>query len=119
MSEVPESQPRQADRLIYAGLLGLSVAGVFQLVGKETMSEPLLVGAYFFASAVPLLAAGLVTDYARRAGIDVPKSRDVMGLLGAGGAVAGLGSLFFHFGVGPCLVYAAGCVIGFVLVRRL
>jgi len=119
MAEAPEPQPREADRLIYAGLLGLAAASVLQLIDKEASDVPLLVGAYCFAAAMPLLAVGLITDYARRAGADVPRWRDMIGVLGAVAAVAGLGALLLHFGVGVCAVFAAGCILGFILIRQL
>src|SRR5262245_25816766 len=109
MAETLDPQPREADRLIYAGLLGLAVAGVLQLVDKDASDLPLLVGAYCFAAAMPLLAVGLVTDYARRTGTNVPRWRDVIGVFGAVATVVGLGALLLHFGVGVCAVFAAGC----------
>jgi hypothetical protein len=119
MIDTPEPHHRDADRLIYAGLLGLGAAGLLQLIDKGASSEPLMVAAYSFAFAMPLLAVGLITDYARRAGADLPRWRNAIGGLGAAAAVGGLGAMFFHIGVGVCVVFSVGCVIGLILIRRL
>src|SRR5262245_35071969 len=111
MPYAPESHPRDADRLIYAGLLGLSAAGVIELVDKDALNTPQLIGVYAFALAIPLLAVGLITDYARRAGTHIPRWRDLLGVIGALASVFGLASLFFHFGVGPGVFFAAGCIV--------
>ncbi len=110
---------READRLIFAGLLGLAAAGVIQLSDKSDLAAAQLVEVYAFAVAIPLLAVGLVTDYARRAGETIPLWREALGLLGAVAAVVGLGALFFHFGTGPGVVFVAVTVLGVVLVRLL
>ena len=51
-------------------------------------APPLLAGAYCLAAAMALLAVGLSTHHAHRAGADVPRWRDVIGVLGALAAVA-------------------------------
>src|SRR3954470_4327520 len=99
-AESPRQNPRDADRLIYAGLLGLGAATVIQLVDKTDLDTAQEVGAYAFAAAIPFLAAGLVADYARQAGTRIPPLYDLVGFLGALSAVTGLGSMFFHFGAG-------------------
>src|SRR5262245_32318421 len=114
-----DPHPRDADRLIYAGLLGLSAAAVIQMADKEGLNTPQMVAGYFFALAIPLLAVGLITDYARRGGTFIPWWRDLLGLAGALAAVVGLGALFFHFGIGPGVIFALGCVVGLILVRLL
>jgi hypothetical protein len=119
MSASPDPHPREADRLIFAGLLGLSAAGVIQLSDKSDLDLAQLVEVYAFAVAIPLLAVGLITDYARRAGTHIPTWRDALGAIGALAAVVGLGGLFFHFGIGPGVVFAAGVLVGFVLIRLL
>jgi hypothetical protein len=119
MTESPEPHPRDADRLIYAGLLGLSAAAVIQLSEKSDLNLALTVEVTAFAVALPLLAVGLVTDYARRAGTFIPPWRDLIGILGSLAAIVGLGALFFNFGIAPGAVFAALCFIGFVLVRML
>jgi len=70
-------------------------------------------------SPSPLLAVGLVTDYARRAGERIPAWREAIGLVGALAAVVGLAALFFHFGAGPGGVFLAVTAVGVVLVRML
>jgi hypothetical protein len=119
MSESSESHPREADRLIYAGLLGLAAAGVIQLSDKSDLDIALTIEVWAFAVAIPLLAVGLITDYARRAGTSIPSWRDLIGLAGSLAAVVGLGGLFFHFGTTPGVLFAVCCVVGFVLVRLL
>jgi hypothetical protein len=114
-----DPHPRDADRLIFAGLLGLSAAAVIQMADKDDLKWPQLISAWCFAVAIPLLAVGLVTDYARRAGTTIPKWRDLLSLAGALAAVCGLGALFFHFGIGVGALFAAVCVAGLVLVRLL
>src|SRR5262245_40114403 len=119
MPTSPDSHPRDADRLIFAGLLGLAAAGVIQLSDKSELSLCQFVEVCAFAVAIPLLAVGLITDYARRAGTHIPAWRDALGALGALAAVVGLGGLFFHFGVAPGAVFAGTAVAGFVLIRLL
>jgi hypothetical protein len=119
MADSPDHHPRDADRLIYAGLLGLTAAAVIQLSDKGDLNTPQLVGVYSFAVAAPLLAVGLVTDYARRAGAPISGWRDLIGVGGALAAVVGFGALYFHFGVGVGAVYSAGCILGLILVRQL
>jgi hypothetical protein len=116
----PSDPPtREADRLIYGGLLGLAAASIVQMSDKEDIDIPQIIAVYAFAVAIPVLAVGLITDYARRAGASLPFWRDLIGILGTVSAVAGLGALFFHFGTGIGIVFVAGCLLGFVLVRTL
>jgi hypothetical protein len=119
MSEQPTSPFREADRLIYAGLLGLAAAGVIQLSDKSDLNIAQTVEVYSFALAIPLLTVGLVSDYARRAGTSIPRWLDGFGVLGCIAAVVGLGAVFCHFGIGPGAVFAGGGVLGFILMRRL
>lgn len=114
----PPSHSRDAERLIYAGLLGLTAASITQLNVSE-LSAAQTVEVYAFALAIPLLAVGLVTDYARREGTVVPPWRDALGFLGCFAAVVGLAALFFHFGVGPGLLFSVGSLCGFALIRML
>lgn len=118
MSDSPGHE-RDADRLIFAGLLGLAAAAVIQLSDKTEFAPAQLVEVYAFAAAIPLLAVGLVTDYARRAGTHIPPWRDLVGFLGCLAAVVGLAALFFHFGLGPGCAFLGCSAVGFVLVRRL
>jgi len=119
MDDTPDSHPRDSDRLIFAGLLGLAAAGVVQLIDKAELALGQLVAIYAFAVAIPLLAVGLVTDYARRAGTHIPAWRDLLGLFGSVASVVGLASFFFHFGFGPGITFTVGSVIGFLLIRAL
>jgi peptidoglycan/LPS O-acetylase OafA/YrhL len=115
----PRPNPREADRLIYGGLLGLAAAAVLQLSDKGDLDDARTVAVYAFAAAIPLLAAGLVADYARHAGTRVPGYYDLVGLIGALGAVTGFAGLLFHFGPWPGIVFVAAGVVAFGLVRRL
>lgn len=117
MSESPN--PREANRLFYAGLLGLSVAVVIQLVDKDELNTSQLVTVYAYAVAMPLLAAGLIADYASVSGASVPRWMDWLGILGGIAAVVGLGAVFFHFGPGVGVVFTSGCAVVFVLIRLL
>jgi hypothetical protein len=119
VSQPHEHDTRESDRLIFAGLLGLAAAGVIQLSDKAELAPAQLVEVYAFAVAIPLLAVGLVTDYARRAGTAIPPWRDLVGFLGCCAAVVGLAALLFHLGPGPGITFLACTVVGFVLVRRL
>lgn len=118
MADEPETPPREADHLIYAGLLGLAVAASLQLMDKPELDLTQLVAVYSFAVSVPLLAAGFVTDYARRAGAIVPWWRDVLGIGGAVCAVAGFGALYCHIAAGVGAMFAVACFVGLLLVRR-
>jgi hypothetical protein len=119
MNEASDSPPREADRLIYAGLLGLAAASIVQMLDKDHLDTPQSIALYAFALAIPVLAVGLITDYARRAGASLPFWRDLIGISGAVSAVVGLGALFFHFGTGIGTLFAASCILGIVLVRTL
>lgn len=119
MNEPVESPSREADRLIYAGLLGLAAASIVQMLDKEEIDTPQCIALYAFALAIPVLAAGLITDYARRAGASLPFWRDLIGILGALSAVVGLAALLFHFGTGIGAVFIGFCLLGFLLVRTL
>jgi hypothetical protein len=112
MKEQPEGHSREGDRLIYAGLLGLAGASVLQLSDQHDLTTGQFVAVYAFAGAIPLLAVGLITDYARRAGSPVPQWRGAVGILGALGAVVGFGALFFHFGIVAGTLFAAAVVLG-------
>lgn len=115
----PRPNPREVDRLVYAGLLGLGAAAVIQLSDKGELDPGQTVAVYAFAVAVPLLAAGLVADYARHAGSRVPAFYDLVGFLGAAGAVTGFGGLFFHFGLWHGAAFVAAGVVAFALIRKL
>ena len=110
---------READRLIYAGLLGVAAACVVQLVEKDTLNLSLLIAAYSFAVSIPLLAVGLITDYARRAGHRIPLSQDFIGAAGALSAVVGLAATFFHLGVAIGITFVIAAFVGVILIRRI
>lgn len=114
---------READRLIYGGLLGLSVAGAFQLVGNRAEESPaLVVAGYAFAGSVPLLAASLVTELVRHRQHrpdPVTPWRQFVGLGAAVSAVAGLAALFFHLGPVQGAVFLAAAALAAVVVRSL
>src|SRR5829696_6792803 len=116
MSESPAPNPRDVDRLIYAGLLGLAAASVIQLMEREALELGQHVAVYAFAAAIPFLTVGLVTDYARRAGLHVAPWRDALGAVASLLAVVGLGAMFFHFGLVPGIVFAASALLSIVMV---
>lgn len=100
-------------------LLGLAAASIVQMLDKEDLDTPQFVAVFAFAVAIPVLAVGLITDYARRAGNAIAPWRDLIGIFGALSAVAGLAALFFHFGSAIGYVFVGGCVLGILLVRTL
>jgi hypothetical protein len=119
MNGGPSVSSHEADRLIYAGLLGLAAAAVLQLLEKDEPSLAKLVGIYAFAIAIPLLTAGLIADYARQANRDVSPVYTLLGGLGMLSAVLGFGALFFHYGPGPGATFAVAAAVSLVFIRRL
>ena len=119
MPDPSDSNPREADRLIYAGLLGLSAASVLGMVEKGAPELPHQVAIHSFAVAIPLLVVGIITDYSRRTGTTIPLWHDLLCLFGAVASVVGLGSLFFSFGLVAGIVFICACAVGFIVVRRL
>jgi hypothetical protein len=123
MATQPHPAWRDADRLIYGGLLGLSVAGSLQLVGNRGEESPALtVAGYAFAGSLPLLAASLVTELVRHRQHrpdPVPLWRQLVGLGSAVSAVAGLSAMFFHLGLIQGAVFLAAAVLAAVVVRSL
>lgn len=118
-TDPPKHNPREADRLVYGGLIGLGAAAVIQLADKPDLGDAHLVAVHCFAAAIPLLAAGLVADYARQAGTRIPPLYDLIGLSGALASVAGFASLLFHFGILPGVLFLGLAVVAFVVIRRL
>jgi hypothetical protein len=119
MSQLPEPHLRDADRLIYAGLLWLSAVCVLPMFEKPRLDLAQEIGLHAFGLAFPMLAAGLVTDYARRAGKKIPLWHDLLCLCGALSCVVGFGSLLFHVNFVVGCIFAAGCIVGLLIVRRL
>jgi hypothetical protein len=121
MSTDPHLHPptREADRLIFAGLLGIAATAIIQLTDRDGLTTAQGVAVHAFAVAMPLLAVGLVTDYARRAGTRVAPWRDGIGLFGALAAMVGFGGLFFHFGPVPGALFLGFGFAGLLLIRRL
>lgn len=118
-ADPPKHNPREADRLVYGGLLGLGAATVIQLADKADLDIFQLVAVHCFAGAIPLLAAGLVADYARQAGTRIPPLYDLVGLAGAVATVAGFAGLLFHFGNWPGGLFLGLAVVAFGIIRRL
>ena len=110
---------RDFDRLVYAGLLGLAVAAVLEVQSNNEFTDFQLASTYCFAAAIPLLTAGMFTDFARRSGVPVRPWRDALGFFSALLAVVGLTLLFFHIGVAAGVVFAASVAVAFLLIRRL
>jgi hypothetical protein len=116
MSEAPEVKKREANQLIYAGLLGLSAAAIIQLSDKADLSQAQLVEVCAFALAIPLLAVGFITQYARQSGF-VSAWHDGVGIGGVIAAVVGLTALLFHLGIVPGTLFLGAGVLCFVIVR--
>jgi uncharacterized membrane protein YhdT len=119
MSESTESQVRDADRLIYAGLLWASATCVLKIFEIPSLDLAQEVAFYAFGLSLPFLTAGLVTDYARRAGKRIPFWHDLICVGGALSSVVGFGSLVFHVSIIVGCIFVVGCVIGLLMVRRL
>ncbi len=115
----PHTNPRDNDRLIYAGLLGLGAAFIIQLIDKTDLDVAQTVGLFSFAVAIPILATGLLTDYERRSGAKIPGWYDLIGLTGVLGVVVGLAAMLFHFGIWVGVTFLSSCALGFILIRRL
>jgi hypothetical protein len=115
---MPE-KPSDADRLIYAGLLGLSAAGMIQFIerDRDSLDTGLQVALHAFAIAIPLLAVGFVNEYLRSSGRIVSPWRNLAAFAGCLAAVVGLGALFFHLGPVAGLVFAVSVVLAFCLIR--
>lgn len=111
--------PADTDRVIFGGLLGLSVAGVLQLL-QAPLTLALSVATHAFAVAVPLLASSFIyaTTQARQENARPPsRLRALVGIASALAAVVGLASCFFHFGFVPGIVFSIGVVLAFLLVQ--
>ena len=107
------------DRVIFGGLLGLSVAGVLQLL-QAPPTVALSIAAHAFAIAVPLLTSSFIyaTTQSRQETTRPPtRLRTLVGMTSALAAVVGLASCFFHFGLIPGIVFMMGVVLAFLLVQ--
>jgi uncharacterized membrane protein len=115
---MPE-KPSDADRLIYAGLLGLSAAGMVQFIerDRDSLDTGLQVAVHAFAIAIPLLAVGFVNEYLRSSGRTVSVWRNLAAFVGCLAAVIGLGALFFHLGAWSGGIFAACVILAFLLIR--
>jgi hypothetical protein len=117
MAESDQPNTPGTDALICAGLLGLVVTATFHLLDKPDLDLPRLVAVYSFALAAPLLSAGLIADYGRRAGRVIPKWCDLAIVLGVVLAVVGFGGLIFHFGAMPGATFVVGVSVCLILAR--
>ena len=111
------SQHWEADRLIYAGLLGVSAGTVIQLLDQAELDIALQVACFCFAIAIPFLAVGLIADHARRAGRTIPGDVEVVALLGAFLAIVGFIALFFHLGAWLGIAFSVCAFFCLGLVR--
>jgi hypothetical protein len=110
---------KQLDEYIFAGLLGLSVAGVFHLLDRPPQSVDTQVSAYCFAAAIPLLAVAYVTHHAAKNGIRVARWRSLISVIASLASIAGFAAMVFHFGTGVFAVFVACTLFAFVAVRQL
>lgn len=118
MSTQPANrEAREHDRLVYGGLIGLGAATVLQLADKTDLDGYHLAAIYSFAGAIPLLAGGLIAEYARQQGRPVARLCDLFGAAGGLGAVAGFASLLFHFGPVPGTLFLGVAAVTFLVVR--
>ena len=107
------------DRFIYAGLLGLGMASILQLFERDEPDLPQLVGVYCQSVAIPLLTTGLIAAYARKIGKDVSGWYNAVGAVGVLAAVCGFGSMIFHYGNGPGIIFAVGSFMGTLMIRKI
>jgi hypothetical protein len=112
--------PRGTDRLLFAGLAGMSVAVVLQLLDKQPdFTKVLGFALVCFAVALPILVSSFVLEVAvpnkeKRAG------RRAFDLAGVLLSLVGLGLVFFHMHiVASCAFVAAVAFCAVVMVRWL
>lgn len=121
MRDAERIDPRDPDRLVYGGLIALAQATVFQLADRPlTTAGMAAVG--FFAAAMPLLAACILSSIARSR--ETPARGQsflgmVVGFIGSALAALGLAAFFwslncYYVGVFALSAFAAG-----VLIRRM
>lgn len=119
----PSPDGRDADQLIYGGVLGLSVAAVLQLIDKmKEESWPLTLAGCAFAASLPVLAASFIAELIRtRQPRPAPPARwrQLVGLLAVVTALAGLAALFFHLGTVHGSLFLAAVGVATLLVHSL
>jgi hypothetical protein len=114
----PEPAPQRIDPLLFAGLAGLSVAAVLQLVDKQPEIEKALGAALLcFAVALPLLVSSFLLEVAR-AGKEKATRRRFFDLAGVLLALAGLALLFFHLHPLAGGLFLASALLCLVVVVR-
>lgn len=120
---IPALEGKDADRLIYGGVLGLAVAGALQLIDKATEeSLPLTIAGLAFAVSLPLLAASLVGELVRtRRSRPEPAARwrQLVGLFATLTAIVGLAALFFHLGMPHGVLFLVSVALSALVVRSL
>src|SRR5437868_7124140 len=92
----PDAPSQRIDQLLFAGLAGLSVAVVLQLINKKPrFSEPLGVALLCFALGLPVLVSSFLLEVARPVQEKATRRRlfDLAGLLLA---LVGFVLLFFQ-----------------------
>jgi len=97
MSDVEgEPSKERLDRLLFAGLAGLSLAAVLQMADKQPEMDRLSgVALVCFAVALPFLVSSFLLEVARSSRVK-GSGRRAFDLAGVLLALAGLALLFFH-----------------------
>ena len=102
-------------RLIFTALLGMSIIAVVQIVGRTELDISLIIALYCFAVAIPFLASFIwMID-----SVSDPKKLadawyyDFVGIIGALGALAGIGAIFWHFSKIIGVVFIVCSMFGF------
>jgi hypothetical protein len=92
----PSPSSQRIDQLLFAGLAGLSIGTVLQLVDKQPeLDRPLGVALLCFAVALPMLVSSFLME-AIRSGDEKRLGRKLFDLAGVLAAIAGTSLLVFH-----------------------
>jgi len=108
-----EESDADKTRLMFSGLLGVSIVAVVQIVGRTELDFPLLVSLYSFAVAIPFLAALvwiiMVTE-------TVPGGNawyyGFLAAIGSLGSLFGIGAIFWHFSKAIGAVFVVCSLLG-------
>lgn len=119
-SHSPQMGVPESDRLIFAGLLGVSTVCLVQFASLERLSACLEVAVYAFAIAIPMLSRSVLATWLRR---DTSPRREnarrLADLIGVLGAVTGMAFLLLHLSLGGGVTFVVSCFLCILFARRL